>query len=177
MKATRRHHLHLILGGARSGKSHYAEQLARDSGKQVIYLATAKVLDNEIAARVARHKQDRPAHWKTVEEPLQLADALQQWAAPEHIILLDCLSMWLMNLLSESSTTLLADEQKKLLQILPELNGDCLLVSNEVGMGIIPMGALTRQYVDEAGRLHQQLAQLADRVTLMVAGLAHKIKP
>ena len=170
---------HLILGGARSGKSGYAERLAKDSGKQVIYLATAKVMDNEISERVKRHQQDRPSDWKTVEEPIHLAAALQQWASPECVILVDCLTMWLMNLLSDlspQSLQQLEDEQRKLLEQLANLNGSVILVSNEVGMGIIPMGELTRKYVDEAGRLHQSIAALVGRVTLITAGLPLSLK-
>lgn len=168
---------HLILGGARSGKSHFAEQLAKNSGTDVIYIATAKVMDDEIAQRVKRHKQDRPSHWKTVEEPLMLADSLQQYSSPKHTIVVDCLTMWLMNLLSNNNEKQLQSEQEKLLEIITKLEGHIILVSNEVGMGIIPMGELTRKYVDEAGRLHQALAQEVDQVTLMVAGLPLKIKP
>ncbi len=170
---------HLILGGARSGKSRYAEQLAKDSGKVVIYLATAKVKDDEIAKRVARHQQDRPSDWQTVEEAIYLADKLQQWASSERIILVDCLTMWLMNLLSDDSdagNNQLKTEQQKLLKVLSQLQGEVILVSNEVGMGIIPLGELTRKYVDEAGRLHQAIASIAERVTLITAGLPLSLK-
>ena len=167
---------HLILGGARSGKSSYAETLAKAKNKDVFYIATAKVLDKEIKERVLRHQQDRPASWTTIEEPIALADALQQNVAPERVILVDCLTMWMTNLLGESDTTRLNQEVEKLLKTLPTLDGDIIFVSNEVGMGIIPLGELTRQYVDETGRLHQQLAQLVDNVVLMVAGLPLTIK-
>jgi len=167
---------HLILGGARSGKSRYAEQLAKDSGNEVIYLATAQVLDNEIAERVKRHQNDRPKNWKTIEEPLYLASVIQQWASPERIILVDCLTMWLMNLLANDNPEQLKTEQQKLLKLLPKLPGKVIFVSNEVGLGIIPMGELTRNYVDEAGRLHQAIARLAERVTLITAGLAQQLK-
>ncbi len=166
----------LILGGARSGKSHYAEKLAIESGKEVVYIATAKVLDEEMVQRVSRHKTDRPTEWETIEEPLALADSLQHWASPDRVILVDCLTMWLTNLLSDSDKSLLQNELDQLLSCLPELPGTLIFVSNEVGMGIIPMGELTRVFVDEAGRLHQQLAQLVDNVVLMVAGLPHIIK-
>lgn len=168
---------HLILGGARSGKSGYAEQRAKDSGKDVVYIATAKVMDDEIAQRVERHKQDRPSHWITVEEPLYLAASLQKWASPKRVILVDCLTMWLMNLLTHHNPAQCQNEQQKLLEVITALSGEIVLVSNEVGMGIIPMGELTRQYVDEAGRLHQALAQKVAQVTLMVAGLPHQLKP
>lgn len=168
---------HLILGGARSGKSRYAENLAKESGKEMIYIATAKIFDNEIEKRVERHKEDRPKIWKTIEEPLHLAGTLSKWSSPDNILLVDCLTMWITNLLSDESETLLQTEFDKLINQIQNLPGAIIFVSNEVGMGIIPMGELTRKYVDEAGRLHQQLAQHVDSVTLMVAGLPLTIKP
>ena len=190
----------LILGGARSGKSGYAEKLAINSGKERIYIATAKVLDDEMKQRVSRHKKDRASSaWTTVEEPLALAKSLKKWAKPDSIILVDCLTMWITNLLSEEEIkeetneeahpptftssksggvclARLHKEVEELLVCINTLPCDVIFVSNEVSMGIIPMGELTRQYVDEAGRLHQQLAQQVENVILMVAGLPHKIK-
>ncbi len=167
---------HLILGGARSGKSSYAETLATAKNKDVFYIATAKILDKEIKERVLHHQQDRPSSWVTIEEPIALAEALQQNVAPERVILVDCLTMWMTNLLSENDHALLNQEVEQLLKALPTLDGDIVFVSNEVGMGIIPLGELTREYVDEIGRLHQQLAQLVNNVVLMVAGLPLTIK-
>lgn len=126
--------------------------------------------------RVMRHKQDRSDTWITIEEPLALADTLQQWVSPNRVILVDCLTLWLMNLLSHPDESRLAKEQEQLLSTLSTLSGTIIFVSNEVGLGIIPMGELTRKYVDEAGRLHQQLAQQVDNVTLMVAGLPMVVK-
>ncbi len=166
----------LILGGARSGKSNYAEKQAIESGFERIYIATAKILDNEMKQRVARHKEDRESQqWTTIEEPLALANCLQKWASPERVIVVDCLTMWVTNLLSEDSD-MLKTEIAALLNSIKKLSGEVIFVSNEVGMGIIPMGELTRLFVDEIGRVHQQLAQEVDNVTLMVAGLPHKIK-
>jgi adenosylcobinamide kinase/adenosylcobinamide-phosphate guanylyltransferase len=167
----------LILGGARSGKSRFAQQIAEDSGKEVIYIATANILDDEIAARVKHHQTDRPANWQTLEEPLHLALTLQQWASPERILLVDCLTMWLTNLLMLEEPDQLRHETDLFLNTVTELDCPVILVSNEVGMGIIPTGELTRHYVDEAGRLHQQIAQRVDQVILMVAGLPHWVKP
>jgi len=167
---------YLILGGARSGKSHYAEKLAIESGKEVVYIATTNVMDDEIAQRVARHKQDRPTEWATVEEPLGLAKSLENWASPERVVLVDCLTMWLTNLLSDTDKSLLNNEQDQLLTCLQDISGTIIFVSNEVSMGVIPMGELTRQFVDEVGRLHQRLAERVDNVTLMVAGLPHHLK-
>ena len=170
----------LILGGARSGKSGYAENIAIESGKTLIYIATAKALDEETQQRVAHHKKHRSGlGWKTIEEPLALAACLKKWAKPDSIILVDCLTMWITNLLSENEINeeaRLYKEIEALLACINTLPCDVIFVSNEVSMGIIPMGELTRKYVDEAGRLHQQLAQKVDNVTLMVAGLPHKIK-
>ncbi len=166
----------LLLGGARSGKSNYAEKQAIESGLERIYIATAKVLDNEMKQRVSRHKEDRASYqWTTIEEPLALANCLQQWASPERVIVVDCLTMWVTNLLSEEPNTL-KQEVDALLNSLKTLTGEIIFVSNEVGMGIIPMGELTRLFVDEIGRLHQQIAKEVDNVTLMVAGLPHRIK-
>jgi len=166
----------LILGGARSGKSAYAEKLAITLEKERIYIATAKVLDEEMKRRVSRHKKDRAScAWTTIEEPLALAKCLQKWASPERVILVDCLTMWITNLLSEDSAVL-KKEVEALLACIDSLPGEVIFVSNEVSMGIIPMGELTRLFVDEIGRLHQQLAQHVENVILMVAGLPHKIK-
>jgi len=166
----------LILGGARSGKSSYAEKLAIESSKELIYIATAKVLDNEMEQRVARHKNDRTeSNWTTIEEPIALASALKQWSSPNRVILVDCLTMWLTNLLSENSVSL-KKEIDDFLTCINTLSGSIIFVSNEVGLGVVPMGELTRQFVDETGRLHQQLAKSATNVVLMVAGLPLKIK-
>lgn len=167
---------HLILGGARSGKSRRAEQMAADSGKSVTYIATATALDDEMQDRIAHHQQQRPAHWMLVEEPLALADALRQSAAPDRCIIVDCLTLWLNNLLCGNNEQRMQSEIALLLEALPQLKGDIILVSNETGMGIVPLGELSRQFVDTAGRLHQSLATLCDHVTLVVAGLPLNLK-
>ncbi|KAB7772290.1 bifunctional adenosylcobinamide kinase/adenosylcobinamide-phosphate guanylyltransferase [Xanthomonas maliensis] len=167
---------HLILGGARSGKSALAERLAADSGLEVVYLATAQALDAEMATRIAHHRDQRPAQWRCVEEPIALAAALQAIAAPERCVLVDCLTLWLSNLLGHADPTLFHRERVALLATLPSLPGQVLLVSNEVGHGIVPLGELTRQFVDEAGRLHQVLAQQCERVLFVVAGLPMVLK-
>ena len=167
---------YLILGGARSGKSRYAEELAIKSGREVVYIATTKVLDDEIAQRVAKHKNDRPAEWRTIEEPLGLTSCIEKWASPERVVLVDCLTMWLTNLLSDTNKSLLKIELDQLLARIPDIPGTIIFVSNEVSMGIVPMGELTRQFVDEAGYLHQRLARCVDNVILMVAGLPHHLK-
>ncbi|MBJ6610527.1 MAG: bifunctional adenosylcobinamide kinase/adenosylcobinamide-phosphate guanylyltransferase [Candidatus Thiothrix moscowensis] len=166
----------LILGGARSGKSRYAETLALQSGREVVYLATAQAHDAEMQARIQHHRVMRPAHWQTLEEPLALAAALQQHARPQRVLLVDCLTLWLSNLLCLDDETRLHTETTGLLACLPSLPGDVLLVSNEVGLGIVPLGELTRRYVDHAGWLHQQLAASVDNVVFMVAGLPYPLK-
>jgi len=167
----------LILGGARSGKSRYAENLAVKTNKNLIYIATAQMLDKEMQERVAEHQKDRQNKaWKTIEEPLALASSLEQHSTVDSVILVDCLTMWLNNLLAAEDENLLQNEVSKLLKCIKSLQGEVIFVSNEVGMGIIPMGELTRQFVDESGRLHQQLAQIVDQVVLMVAGLPLFVK-
>ncbi|MCE5181823.1 MAG: bifunctional adenosylcobinamide kinase/adenosylcobinamide-phosphate guanylyltransferase [Betaproteobacteria bacterium] len=159
----------LILGGARSGKSALAERLAESSGLDVVYVATATAGDAEMAGRIAHHQKRRPAKWGVVEEPRQLAAALQVAADPGRCLLVDCLTLWLNNVIADDA--LFQRERAALLETLPGLPGRIILVSNEVGMGIVPLGELSRRFCDEAGRLHQDLAQLCERVTLVVAGL------
>lgn len=174
--------IQLILGGARSGKSRLAEQRASASGKQVIYVATAQNLDGanqdkEMAARIDHHQSRRPTHWQTEEEPVALANVLAQHNSPDTLILVDCLTLWVSNLLCLDNGSHFQEQKQALLHQLPELQCDLIMVSNETGMGVIPMGELTRRFVDESGWLHQDLATLADQVTLVVAGLPHQLKP
>jgi len=166
----------LILGGARSGKSALAERLAIDSGREVVYIATAQAGDAEMAARIAHHRARRPLQWLCVEEPLHLADVLRDHARDDRCILVDCLTLWLSNLLGDADVQGFERERDRLLNVLPDLPGDVLLVSNEVGLGIVPMGELTRRFVDEAGRLHQAVAALSERVLFVAAGLPLALK-
>jgi len=168
--------LTLVLGGARSGKSAYAENLAKQSGNKVIYLATAEIRDDAIAERVKLHQDSRPSEWTTVNTPTALAKSLQQHAGENVTLLVDCLTMWVTNLLCSEDKALLALERQALLDVLTTLSGEVILVSNEVGMGIIPMGELTRDYVDVAGKLHQDVAKLSDHAVLIVAGLPLVLK-
>ncbi|NRF48209.1 bifunctional adenosylcobinamide kinase/adenosylcobinamide-phosphate guanylyltransferase [Pseudomonas stutzeri] len=168
--------LELILGGARSGKSRFAERLAAESGLAVTYIATSQALDGEMSARIAHHRQRRPVHWSLVEEPLQLARVLREQAAPQRCLLVDCLTLWLTNLLMLDDAARLAEARDALLECLPELPGRIILVSNETGLGVVPLGELTRRYVDEAGWLHQAVADRAQRATFMVAGLPMTLK-
>ena len=166
----------LILGGSRSGKSTLAEQRAQDSGLAVIYLATATVGDAEMAARIAHHQARRPAHWQVIEEPVYLSEALRQHAAADRCVLVDCLTLWLTNLLCHENPACLAQEKNRFLALLPTLPGQIILVSSEVGMGIVPLGALSRRFSDEAGCLNQAVARICPRVTLSVAGLPFTLK-
>ncbi|TDX97902.1 bifunctional adenosylcobinamide kinase/adenosylcobinamide-phosphate guanylyltransferase [Thiohalophilus thiocyanatoxydans] len=166
----------LILGGVRSGKSRHAQQLAQESDKPVTLIATATAGDEEMLERIRRHQQERPAHWQVIEEPLALSAALQQSDDPGAIVLVDCLTLWLTNLLLEEDSHRLEQEQDNLLACLPLLQADLLLVSNEVGQGIIPADPLSRRFADETGRLHQRLARACDRVTMITAGLPQTLK-
>ena len=166
----------LILGGVRSGKSRLAEQFASESNLAVSYIATATAEDEEMQKRIASHRKHRPEHWHLIEEPLQLASVLSEHAADGHCVLVDCLTLWLTNLLMADDAGIFECEREALLKALPELPGEIILVSNETNMGVMPMGELSRRYCDEAGRLHQELAQLCDRVFLTVAGLPHILK-
>lgn len=167
----------LVLGGARSGKSRYAQAQAAASGLAVSYVATAQALDAEMAARIERHRAERPAGWDLVEAPLALVAALEAHAAPGRCLLVDCLTLWLSNLLlADAAGARLADETAALLDALPRLPGRLVLVSNEVGQGIVPDNALARRFRDEAGWLHQALAARCARVTLVVAGLPLSLK-
>jgi adenosylcobinamide kinase/adenosylcobinamide-phosphate guanylyltransferase len=166
----------LILGGVRSGKSRLAERLAAASGRAVTVLATATIADEEMRARIAAHRARRPPEWSVVEEPIALAAALRAHARADRCLLVDCLTLWLTNLLTTADSTALARERDALLATLPPLPGRILLVSNETGLGITPLGALARRFGDEAGALHQALAQACDQVILTVAGLPCVLK-
>ena len=171
---------HLILGGARSGKSHYAEQLALATQKEVIYIATGTAGDEEMQQRIEKHQSDRPQHWQTIEEPMLLADTLERYANTQHCLLVDCLTLWLSNILFDAQGNYQEDvflqQKQALLNELPYIHADIIFVSNEVGSGIVPMDSMSRRFVDEAGRLHQQLAQLCTHVTLVTAGIALPLK-
>ena len=168
--------LQLILGGARSVKSRLAEKLAAGSGLAVTYIATSQPLDGEMNERVRHHRERRPGHWALVEEPVELARVLRDNARADSFLLVDCLTLWLTNLLLLEDPQRLSAERDALLECLAELPGEIVLVSNETGMGVVPLGELTRRYVDEAGWLHQALAERCQRVVLTVAGLPLTLK-
>lgn len=170
----------LILGGARSGKSRLAEQRALNSGLPVTYVATATAGDDEMSDRIRHHRERRPAHWQLIEEPLQLAECLTPGAASNsaapHCFLVDCLTLWVSNWLLQEDAKGFRKARNELLQQLQKTPHHIILVSNETGMGIVPMGSLSRDFVDESGRLHQDIAALADNVILTVAGLPLPVK-
>ena len=166
----------LILGGARSGKSRLAERLAAESGLAVTYIATSQPLDGEMNTRIQHHRERRPAHWGLVEEPLALARVLREQAAADKCLLVDCLTLWLTNLLMLDNPARLSAEREALLDCVNGLPGRILLVSNETGLGVVPRGELPRRYVDEAGWLHQALAERCERVVFTVAGLPMVLK-
>lgn len=172
--------VHLVLGGARSGKSAYAEQLASESQLAVTYIATAQVYDNEFAKRIAHHKARRPKDWQLVETPFNLATTLETHATENTCVIVDCLTLWLAQCICpecESPETVSWEEERMtLLEVLPKLKGKVILVSNEVGMGIVPLGEINRQFQDEQGRLNQSIAKLADEVSFIAAGLPLKLK-
>ena len=166
----------LILGGARSGKSRLAERLATESALAVTYIATSQALDGEMSARIRHHQDRRPSHWGLVEEPLALARVLREQARADRCLLVDCLTLWLTNLLMLDNPARLSAERDALLDCLSGLPGRILLVSNETGLGVVPMGELSRRFVDEAGWLHQALAERCQRVVFCVAGLPMVLK-
>lgn len=166
----------LILGGARSGKSALAERLAVASHREVVYIATAQALDLEMAERIAHHRAQRPASWLSIEEPLRLATVLREQSAEHRCVIVDCLTLWLSNLLGMEEGAHFDSQRAALLDVAPTLPGQIIFVSNEVGLGVTPMGALTRRFVDEAGRLHQALARHGDCVLFVAAGLPLALK-
>ena len=177
----------LVFGGARSGKSAWAERLAQDSGKEVVYIATAHAGDAEMLARIAHHRDRRNASWRTVEEGMRLGAAIIEWSAPQTLVLVDCLTVWLSNLLFSEAQEFpdvgtmtpparFYEERASFLDALERAHGDVVLVSNEVGMGVVPQGAVSRWFVDEAGRLNQETASRCERVVFVAAGLPLTLK-
>jgi adenosylcobinamide kinase/adenosylcobinamide-phosphate guanylyltransferase len=178
----------LILGGARSGKSACAERLAAESGRAVLYLATATAGDDEMAARIATHRALRPASWRTIEAPAEMAEAIRTNANPGDAVLLDCLTLWVSNVIlreigdadidtmpAETWAALessLVDEARALIADARDRGFTLVLVSNEVGMGVVPPFPLGRRFQDILGRVNQAVAAASDTVLLMIAGIA-----
>lgn len=166
----------LVLGGARSGKSRIAQELASASLLPVVYIATATALDEEMAMRIEHHQHNRPSDWRLRECPLDLAAALQEETQQPQTILVDCLTLWLNNQLFTNPEQDFSALFNKLVNSFNANNANVIFVANEVGLGIIPLGEVSRKFVDEAGRLNQQLAQIADKVFFIAAGLPLVLK-
>ena len=169
-----------ILGGARSGKSAFAERLARRGGR-VLFVATAEARDQDMRRRIAAHRERRPAGWDTLEEPRDLVAALRPLLDRYDTFLLDCLTLWVSNLLLErqdhvGAESRIQDSARELMDLVEETHATWILVSNEVGEGIVPSSTLGRAYRDALGRVNQVAASRADRVYLMTAGLALELK-
>ena len=166
----------LILGGTRSGKTRLAENMAKATHLPITYIATATALDSEMQARIGQHQLNRPADWQTIEEPIYLAQALDSNATDGRCIIIDCLTLWLTNLICADNTLQLAHETNLFVESLAKLSSNIIVVSNEIGLGVTPTGLQTRQFCDAIGVLHQTLANDCDRVILCIAGLPHLLK-
>jgi adenosylcobinamide kinase / adenosylcobinamide-phosphate guanylyltransferase len=166
----------LILGGVRSGKTRYAEKLALKCAGPTSVVVTATAGDAEMAARIAAHRASRPQHWRVIEEPITLGRALREHGRPDGVVIVDCLTLWLTNLLEHADDAILQREIDALLSALRLAEGTVILISNEVGSGIVPVNELARRFTDITGSLHQRLAEICDRVLWMVAGLPVTVK-
>jgi len=171
------HQSHLIVGGARSGKSRYAVALARSSPRRTAFLATARALDADMEARIARHQRERPASWRTVEEPFDVEAVCGRLARDVDLIVIDCLTLWVSNrLLRGDADTAVLSAANALAGLMGERVVSMIFVSNEVGLGVHPPTAVGRRFRDVLGAVNQRLAEAADRVTLMVAGIPLTVK-
>ena len=166
-----------ITGGARSGKSAFAEKLASELAGKRAYLATAQALDPEMAARIEKHRKDRGLAWDTYEEPIAVAELLKKLSCRYDVVLLDCLTLWLSNIIAHTDGDgVVSTRSKELVAAINDFNGVCIIVSNEVGLGIVPDNPLARKFRDFAGILNQRVAQTADEVYFTAAGIPVKIK-
>lgn len=174
MRSTRSDRTTLVLGGARSGKSRYAQAVAEAAGGRLVFVATAQAFDDEMTDRIRRHQADRDARWTTVEAPLDLAGAVAGADGEDAVVLVDCLTLWASNLLlsEEGADARLA----ALLDAIAGARGQILLVANEVGLGIVPDNALARRFRDLAGTINQRVAAAVDRVHMTVAGIPMVVK-
>ena len=165
----------LVLGGARSGKSAYAQKLAEAHGRERLYLATAARGDEEMVARIARHRADRGQGWTTLEEPIEVSAALLAHAQPSRVVVVDCLTLWLSNLMLAGRNP--GPALMALADAMGRLTGPAILVSNEVGMGIVPDHKLGREFRDWQGRVNREIAAACDVVIFVAAGLPLQLKP
>ena len=166
----------LILGGVRSGKSRLAEQLAHQTQQPVTYIATAQAHDQEMHERIQDHQKRRPPHWKLIEEPFSLGTQITNQQSQNGCLIIDCLTLWITNLLLNPDPLAWNQERASFLTALRHNQCTLIIVSNETGLGIIPLGELSRRFVDAAGAIHQELAMQADTVIFMVAGLPQILK-
>ena len=164
----------LVLGGARSGKSRFAEKLIEASGRDPVYIATAQAHDDEMSSRIATHRERRGGNWRTVEAPLDLAGALVAEDGEGRALLVDCLTLWLTNLIMAEVD--IGAEMNKLIKALSDISAPVVFVSNEVGLGIVPENEMARAFRDHAGRLNQEIAALANTVWFIAAGLPMALK-
>jgi len=165
----------LVIGGARSGKSRYGQRCAEKSGRKPVLIATAEAGDAEMAARIAAHKAARPPYWRVIEEPLDLARTLRRQTSEQNILLIDCLTLWLSNVLHAGRDP--EEETASLLEAMGEMKGPTIFISNEVGLGIVPDNPLGRSFRDAQGRLNQKIAESCESVVFVAAGLPLKLKP
>ncbi|MEM9331703.1 MAG: bifunctional adenosylcobinamide kinase/adenosylcobinamide-phosphate guanylyltransferase [Pseudomonadota bacterium] len=163
-----------VLGGAKSGKSYFAENLVLKSGLKPVYLATGRAFDDEMVSRIETHKMRRGDNWETVEEPLALVDALRQTSYVGRIMLVDCITLWITNLMMAEAN--IEREVYDLVAFLGEVTVPVVLVSNEVGQGIIPENKMAREFVDLSGKAHQEIARVCNHVYFVTAGLPQKLK-
>lgn len=169
--------IYFITGGARSGKSQFAESLANGAGGKRAYLATAQALDAEMVERIERHRRRRGSSWDTYEEPLAVADLVRKLSGRYSVLLLDCLTLWLSNVIArEERDEAVLERARGLADALAGFSGTCIVVSNEVGLGIVPDNRLARRFRDLAGVMNQLIAQTADEAYFLAAGLPMRIK-
>ncbi|QFU15508.1 bifunctional adenosylcobinamide kinase/adenosylcobinamide-phosphate guanylyltransferase [Microvirga thermotolerans] len=165
----------LVLGGARSGKSRTAQALAEKDGRACVLVATAQALDDEMRERIRRHREERDGRWRTCEAPLNLASAIREEAGPDKVLLVDCLTLWLSNVMLAGRDA--EEEAERLARAVAGAGGPVLLVSNEVGLGIVPATPLGRRFQDAQGRLNQRMAEICDAVVFVAAGRPLLLKP
>ncbi len=171
--------LTLILGGRRAGKSTYAQRLAGERARdgRVLFVATAEPLDDDMSERIRKHREDRPAEWDTLETPLDIVGELAPIADRFDIVLLDCLTLWVSNLLLAEDDVDVLDQTRRLFDCYHAQDASWIVVSNEVGLGVVPSNRLSRDFSDELGRVNQLVASEADEVTFIAAGLPLRLKP
>lgn len=176
MKIKRKAKITLVLGGTRSGKSSYAKHIVETVCKRPLYIATAEALDAEMSDRIARHRADRGDDWNCIEEPINVAQVLGNLPCRTDGVLLDCMTLWLSNVLMKEGAAGFAKRKKDLLGALRRINSDLVIVSNEVGMGLVPDNKLGREFRDYAGWLNQDIAEIADNVVFVIAGIPLVLK-